>query len=159
MWNNTEFATILNRPEYVFLTSTFVEQRDWAVTFPLQALPVDHPVRQAAPAQFAAMRPQRPPSTVGMTQGKPGWYTVGSLSVQVGTDGNLVGVKVADRVVADETAPLTGLVYQLFSDADYTTFLKAYMNCDVTSDCTWAFYDYGKGQSSRPANKAFNHPT
>ena len=159
MWNNTEFATILERPEYRFLTSTFIEQREWSVTFPLQALPSDHPIRRAAPAQFASLRPQRPPSTTGMQRGKAGWYTVGNVSVQVAADGGLAGLKVGDRVVADESAPLAGLVYQLFTDADYTRFLKAYMNCDVTSDCTWAFYDYGKGQRILSSPKPLVRPT
>ena len=128
----------------MFLTSTFVEQRDWSVTFPLQALPVRHPVRMAAQVEFEAMRPRRPPSTAGLEPVKPGWFTVGNLSVQVGLDGGLAGLKVGDRVVSDETSQLVGLLYQLFTDDDYTTFIKSYMNCDVDGVCTWAFYDYGK---------------
>ena len=58
--------------------------------------------------------------------------------------GGLDGVSVAGVPVSTVHSPLAGIAYQLFDEGSYTRFLEAYANCDVHSDCSWAFFDYGK---------------
>ena len=56
----------------------------------------------------------------------------------------LDAVTVNGVTVSDEASPLAGMVYQLFNEGSYQRFLEAYANCDVNTECSWAFYDYGK---------------
>ena len=144
-WNNTEFATMQGSPAYQALLSTWLEQRDWSVNFPLQALPPTHPIARAAPRRFASLRPTSPPSTSGMQLGDLGsWYKVGNISLQMGTDGGLVGLQVGSTVIADGVSPFTSLVYQLFDESGYAAFLEQYIACNIQSECDWAVWDYGK---------------
>ena len=140
-WNNSEFAQIRSLPAYQALLYTWREQREWSVHFPLQALPPSHPIARAAPRRFASLRPPSPPSTTGMEPGKPGtWYTVGNLSVQLGADGGVAGLKLGSTIIADDASPFTSVVYQLFDDSDYAAFLNEYIACA----CDWAPWDFGK---------------
>ena len=144
-WNNSEFATIQDTPQWQQLLFTFVEQRQWSVDIPLSALPASHPIAQQAPAYFDKLRPSGPPSLTGYTRTDNLSFAIGNMTAHVSGSGGLDAVNVNGLPVSSITSPFAGVLYQLFDGGSYTRFLEAYANCDLVNSCSWAFYDYGKG--------------
>ena len=153
-WNNSEYAAMQGHADYQNLLYTWTEQRDWSVNFPLQALPSTHPIVSKAQQRFAVLRPDAPPSLDGYDEGGTGWYTVGNLSLHVGLEGAVDAVMLGNVSIASVDAPLTSVVYQLFDNSSYVSFLSQYANCDIQTECSWAFYDYGQQQRGRVPHTA-----
>ena len=147
-WNNSEFASILDTPQYEQLLYTFVEQRQWSVDIPLSALPASHPIVQQALPLFTKLRPTGPPNLDSHVRTDNRSFVIGNVTVHVSDSGGLDGVSVNGVPVANVHTPFAGVAYQLFDEDSYTRFLEAYANCDVRDSgpngCSWAFYDYGK---------------
>ena len=148
-WSNAQFAAQRSNASSLFpaLQQTFLEQRDWSVNFPLQALPADHPIRRSADALFKSLSPPAPPSLADYTDaGDSRQFSVGNVTLTVGASGELASLVdlSSSAVWADAGHRLSLLQYQQFNEASFLRFLQAYANCDIQAECAWTLLDYGK---------------
>ena len=77
-WSNEQLQAELARkaPNFMDVISSWQEQRDWGLTYPLEALASDHPLRVAITDAWADLYPHGPPSL-------DGWSPVANPSVEV----------------------------------------------------------------------------
>jgi hypothetical protein len=66
-WSNAQLQAQLARgaPNFLDVMASWQEQRDWGLTYPLEALPPGHPLRAAVEGAWADLYPHGPPSLDG----------------------------------------------------------------------------------------------
>jgi hypothetical protein len=148
-WGNEAFYANRNDARYARLEASWDEQRAWHVAIPVEAL-ADHPLAAKLRTVLdAVLRANAPPALgdyipVDLAAG-PVLWSGAALSFDPAT-GALVGLTetATGTAYADATHPWGLPVYQTFDEAAFDGLLAQYMFCDYVSDCTWAYFDFGK---------------
>eukprot|EP01060_Flectonema_neradi_P008892 TRINITY_DN16358_c0_g1_i1.p1 TRINITY_DN16358_c0_g1~~TRINITY_DN16358_c0_g1_i1.p1 ORF type:complete len:787 (+),score=184.52 TRINITY_DN16358_c0_g1_i1:36-2396(+) len=136
-WNNTVFheGVQSNDPVLVKYAGTWVEQRDYGIRRPLQALG-SHPVKQMMEKEFNRLLPQKP-STSELTPIQPGSVVdMEWIKFTINSDGSLSNI-----VVEGKSWPGTfgQVVYQTLNDDVYAAWRKNYLRAG-----TGGADEYGK---------------
>eukprot|EP01060_Flectonema_neradi_P006477 TRINITY_DN14382_c2_g2_i1.p1 TRINITY_DN14382_c2_g2~~TRINITY_DN14382_c2_g2_i1.p1 ORF type:complete len:722 (+),score=112.55 TRINITY_DN14382_c2_g2_i1:43-2166(+) len=150
-WDNNAFEYArtrgIDKSQFQILESSWWEQRDWAIKYPLDTLKsASHPLYKLVEEELANSTPQIP-STQGMRK-------VTNLGVkysfgkgqQIGfspTTGAVTTLTSASGVqMASESHPLLLLNYTSYSQSDYQTFFNDY--CSLPNPPDWFAHDFGK---------------
>ncbi|XP_065831599.1 uncharacterized protein [Oscarella lobularis] len=145
-WTNKDFHAYENSPNFVRMISTWVEQRNWAITYPLEALE-DHPLRDEINTRLAGLMGQVP-STEGFEQvsNRSSVFSCGGVEIgfssATGSITHLVNIS-GNIPLALSDYPLAQVVYQTFTQDDFETFLNEYSYINPTKN-SWLFKDFGK---------------
>lgn len=152
-WSNADFEWARtvgpDAGQYGILEQSWWEQRDWGITYPLQALTdANHPLLDILRPELAALLPTQPDPV------QEGYTPVSDPSKPISCGDLLVAFDAATGAVttlhntktgqdyAAAGSPLLELVYRTYSQADYTQFIHDYMN--LTNPPDWALHDFGK---------------
>jgi hypothetical protein len=152
-WNNTAFARSLSSPLVQALSQSWVEQRNWAIDYALQALPANHTIVTAAQAAFVELVVDGPPDTTGYTNHSLDNGPISLSTTQVSFAlcpmfGFMINLTDTITGVQWSTSsrPLASILYQTFTESNYTSFREYYGTCDSRpgEPCWWAGEDFGK---------------
>ena len=123
-WSNIEFhqQLALKNSHLIGLQQSWLEQRQWGVKFPLDALPLSHPVLQDVEVEFAHMTAIWPDLTgFSRLRDPQAMFTLGGWRWQLGDDGSVVYLsrKDSSESWASTTNPLALLRYQTLELKDF----------------------------------------
>ena len=144
-WHNAEFHAALNDSNFVDVVNSWIEQREWGLTFPLKLLD-KHTLRQTIHRALDAMHFNGIVDTTGYKQ-LPDIATViecGDIELQfsknTGAITHLMDIR-QSIIYADDYHQLAQVVYQSFISDDYNRFFGEYF---YDFDTTFARLDFGK---------------
>eukprot|EP00118_Oscarella_pearsei_P025553 m.308367 g.308367 ORF g.308367 m.308367 type:complete len:722 (+) comp43877_c0_seq1:88-2253(+) len=146
-WLNKDFHAVLTKENYVKTVSSWIEQRDWAIRYPLEALQ-DHPLSSEIKERLAGLMGQVP-STNGFQQvtNLSSTFECGAIEIgfssSTGAITHLVNISNGYVPLASSDYPLAKLVYQTFTQDDFQTFMSEY-NYISASASSWLSKDFGK---------------
>ncbi|CAD7700287.1 unnamed protein product [Ostreobium quekettii] len=143
-WSNAAFDGGRGLPNATHMVASWVEQRDWALKYALEALR-DHPLRRKVARGLRDLRPGGRPAVDGKRQGRA-VVECGAFRVAVDEETMSVVSLVDARgpvpvEYAGEDHPLGRFVYQSFSSDDFAAFLTEYF---YIQDASWAWLDFDK---------------
>lgn len=152
-WSNADFAWARTQGpdagQYGILEQSWWEQRDWGITYPLEALSdARHPLLDLVQYQLSSLVPHIPdPPSEGYAPvpDTAQIFTVGDFHIgfnsSTGALHYLKNTKTG-QVYADGESPLFEYVYRTYSQDDYVQFIRSYTNLSNPPD--WALHDFGK---------------
>jgi hypothetical protein len=133
-WSNAELRAQIaaGAPNFLDVISSWVEQRAWCTSYPIEALQqAGHPL--GAQLQYALddLRPSAPPSTAGFTPFAGGIYSAGRWQIGFDAATGAISTLVDSRTGATWASPADGSLlalghYVTLSQDDYDVFTTAY---------------------------------
>ena len=148
-WTNAEFHAVQNDGSFVDMVNSWIEQRMWGASFPVELLG-DHPLRVAIQTAIDSMRFNGEVPTNGYKQVSDisTKFNCGGIELQfsntTGAIVHLLDMRSPSKPItyADSSHQLAEIVYQTFTSADYNTYFSEY------------FYDF----APKFARKDFGKP-
>ena len=136
-WSNAKFHAVQNQSNFVDMVDSWIEQRVWGASFPVELLG-DHPLRVTIQSAIDSMRFYGEVATNGYKQiDISTLFKCGGLELQfsdtTGAIVHLVDMRSPSNPVtyANSSHQLAEILYQTYTSADYNTFFSEY------------FYDFG----------------
>eukprot|EP00756_Hemistasia_phaeocysticola_P056269 Hpha_TRINITY_DN3234_c0_g1::TRINITY_DN3234_c0_g1_i1::g.186050::m.186050 len=155
-WSNSAFlaakTTGPSAEQYQTLEKSWWEQRDWGVTFPLQALPPSHPLKKIAEEEVAGVVEAVPDlQKEGFSKASPGsTFTCGSTTIGFDKDSGAVTTLVDGRNNQSWGGELFTFAYRSYSQEDFLQFQRNYGNQSNPPD-------YFKKDFGKPGDNVSQH--
>eukprot|EP00930_Biecheleria_cincta_P097296 TRINITY_DN8901_c0_g1_i1.p1 TRINITY_DN8901_c0_g1~~TRINITY_DN8901_c0_g1_i1.p1 ORF type:complete len:791 (-),score=111.14 TRINITY_DN8901_c0_g1_i1:171-2543(-) len=156
-WDNKAFhQDLANKEEHLmFMVRSWIEQRDYGINFPLQALPMNHPVRTELQREFSALSVKSPPDTATF-QRLSSWsdMSFGHRKVSLAMDGSIVSLIDTERGTswASNANPLALLRYETLDLEDFKKWQADYLIAGTGGE-----NEYGKPESFMKAQPTPEH--
>ena len=144
-WTNENFQNVIHDKNFVDVVNSWVEQRQWGITYPLEALG-NHPLGASIRKALADLKFDGHISMDGYKLAeKPYNFKLSNFEISfdetTGAIVDLTDMQSSQSVKwASTTNPLFTLLYQTFTPADYDTFFSEYFY----RKASFAIKDFGK---------------
>ncbi len=168
-WANADFAAQRRTSaELQALEASWMEQRRWALDFPLEALGEDSPLARRLRDEWAALEPRAPPQpesegfeAVARTQWGTSRFALGSATLRLDErTGALASLVVAGREWAAAESPVLLLQYQTLVYSDFQAWWAEYLVGSWGQPSTSGADEYGKPAGfmhGLPDNRTVTH--
>lgn len=146
-WSNQEFWSNINSEKYQMLIESWVEQRNWAVDYAMEAVANTSFGRQLSEKLEAIETVSLPDLTDYRVVPVNLQYTIGDYFIHFNADNGAIDYlaqSITERQYASAEHLIGLVIYQTFTEQNFEDFLSEYMYCEPFFGCTWALYDFGK---------------
>ena len=158
-WTNEEFQDAITSPNFLDLVNSWIEQREWGITYSIEALQ-DHPLRSSIAKALNDLKFDGHISLDGYKQAqKPYMFELDDFEISfdssTGAINGLMDKQSKDGVNwASDKNPLFVLLYQTFTPEDYGDFFSEYFY----QKKSFAILDFGKPGLQLNDTEHFEYP-